>query len=75
MIKINILYSLSYQIPVLYFNVWDFGREGWMRGEDIGRMFGKLGDGGRLGVGNVETGIYVAQNPLTKEYMYTLHSC
>lgn len=46
-----------------------------MKGEDIGGMFGKLGDGGKLGVGNVDTGIYVAQNPLTKEYMYTLHSC
>lgn len=74
-IKINILYSLAFQIPVLYFMVYGYEVDRHYRGEELGEKYRKLGAGTVLDGRNVDTGIFISQNPLTKEYMFTLHGC
>lgn len=66
MIKINILYSLAYQIPIFYFMIYDMDTQKHLSAEELEKVYRKLGSGSVLSPENMETGIYISQNPLTK---------
>ena len=66
MIIINILYSLPYQIPILYFSVYHLENSKPVTPGELQTLFSKIGDGSVLAPQNMETGVFVSQNPLTK---------
>ena len=72
-IRMNLCYSLAYQIPVFYFMVY---REGCqpLKAEEIYEQFLAKTES-ELHPKNEAKGIYLSQNPISKEYFYTLHHC
>lgn len=73
-IQINLLYSIAYQIPLLFFLPYSMEELKPLTAEETGKMFPKFGTSSVLNWES-EQGIYVSQNPINKKYMYTLHHC